>query len=321
MGSGMLQIIEIFSTLEFINRKEHCVNILLIDEPDSHIHSNLQANLLDELKTNTNYQTFLISHNDRLINKADEGELFFLNSLTISQGLISSMPKSCYSSVGNELAQNLLSLADIERQKIIIITEGKTDKNILEIAFKKLNNGEESPYHIVSSGLDLDEQKRSGNADTVRRTIEFISTISNNLKLVGLFDNDREGNEQFKGLNKNIFEEYIPNSIIRKHKEKMIFGLLLPVTDEKKEFITDNITQRYFVMEHYFSNDFLNIHNMKGDNILTTNVFEISGNKVQFSNDIDQANPVEFEGFNILFNEIDALFNEVNIPVLELNIN
>ena len=164
MGSGMLQVIEIFSTLEFINRKEHCVNILLIDEPDSHIHSNLQSNLLDELKTNTNYQTFLISHNDRLINKADEGELFFLNSATINQGTISSMPKSCYASVGNELANNLLSLDEIESQKIIIITEGKTDKKILETAFSKLNQGIEIPYHIVSSGLELDEENKTKQA-------------------------------------------------------------------------------------------------------------------------------------------------------------
>ena len=310
MGSGMLQVIEIFSTLEFINRKEHCVNILLIDEPDSHIHSNLQSNLLDELKTNTNYQTFLISHNDRLINKADEGELFFLNSATITQGTISSMPKSCYASVSSQLANKLLSLDEIESQKIIIITEGKTDKKILETAFSKLNEDVEIPYHIVSSGLELDEENRSGNADTVRRTIEFISTISNDLKLVGLFDNDREGNEQFKGLNKKIFQNYALDSLHRKHKEKTIYGLLLPVTEEKLEFVTNNITQRYFVIEHYFTNDFLENKNMKGDNILTTDVFEINGDKANFADNLTEEAVEEFENFNLLFDKIDELFNE-----------
>ena len=114
VGSGMLQTIEIFSTLEFINRKEHCVNVLLIDEPDSHIHSNLQSNLLDELKTNTNYQTFLVSHNDRLINKAGEGELFFINSKSVLEGKICSLPVSSYSTVSNELANKLFSLSDVE---------------------------------------------------------------------------------------------------------------------------------------------------------------------------------------------------------------
>jgi predicted ATP-dependent endonuclease of OLD family len=49
MGSGFLQILEIFSTLQFINNRHNCLNVILIDEPDSHIHSNLQINLLTEL--------------------------------------------------------------------------------------------------------------------------------------------------------------------------------------------------------------------------------------------------------------------------------
>jgi predicted ATP-dependent endonuclease of OLD family len=317
VGSGMLQIIEIFSTLEFINRKEHCVNLLLIDEPDSHIHSNLQSNLLDELKENTNYQTFLVSHNDRLINKAGEGELFFINSKSILQGKISSLPVSSYSSVSNELANKLFSLSEIEKQKIIIITEGKTDKILIETAFHKLNPHAEIPYHIIPSGLELNEETRTGNADTVRRTIEFISTISNDIKLIGLFDNDREGNEQFKGLNKKIFQDHNINSINRKHKEKTVYGLLLPVPSNRTEFVTDNITQRYFVIEHYFSNEILEENNVKGDNILTTTVFEISGDKTLFSSNINQFPSTAFENFRTLFTEIDNLFVENEIIAVE----
>jgi predicted ATP-dependent endonuclease of OLD family len=317
VGSGMLQIIEIFSTLEFINRREHCVNLLLIDEPDSHIHSNLQSNLLDELKENTNYQTFLVSHNDRLINKAGDGELFFINSKSILRGKISSLPVSSYSSVSNELANKLFSLSEIEKQKIIIITEGKTDKLLIETAFSKLNPESEIPYHIIPSGLEINEETRTGNADTVRRTIEFISTISNEIKLIGLFDNDREGNEQFKGLNKKIFEDHHINSIKRKHKEKTVYGLLLPVPDIRKEFVTQNITQRYFVIEHYFPNEILEENNMKGDNILTTTVFEISGDKTLFSVNINQIETKAFENFKLLFEEIDNLFIENNMIALE----
>src|SRR5690606_32528715 len=72
VGSGILQVIDIFSTLEFINRRERCLNLLLIDEPDSHIHSNLQSTLIDELRLDVNNQHFIITHNDRLINKAQE---------------------------------------------------------------------------------------------------------------------------------------------------------------------------------------------------------------------------------------------------------
>ncbi|NVK44340.1 MAG: ATP-binding protein [Oceanospirillaceae bacterium] len=313
LGSGLLQILEIFSTLEFINKKEHCLNVLLIDEPDSHIHSNLQSNLIDELKNNTNYQTFLISHNDRLISKAEEGELFFINKKAIEDKEVKSLPINSYSNVSNELANNLFSLDESQLRKIIILTEGKTDKAIMEMAWQKLNPDIEQPYHIISSGLDANELQRSGNADTVRRTIEFISTITNDLKIVGLFDNDREGNEQFKGLNNKIFESHSNETISRKHISKRIFGLLLPVPEHRSDFVTtNNITQRYFVMEHYFENPILESHNLKGDNILSTNVFEIQGNKTTFSTSLNSLNPADFEHFRILFNELDGLFTEEN---------
>lgn len=309
LGSGLLQILEIFSTLEFINKKDHCLNVLLIDEPDSHIHSNLQSNLIDELKNNTNYQTFLISHNDRLISKAEEGELFFINKKSIEDGEVKSLPINSYSNVSNELADNLFSLDENQLRKIIVLTEGKTDKTIMEQAWQKLFPEEELPYHFISSGLDANESQRSGNADTVRRTIEFISTITNDLKIVGLFDNDREGNEQFKGLNNKIFEAHSNDKNSRKHIHKRIFGLLLPVPESRSHFVTpNNITQRYMVMEHYFNDPILESNGMKGDNILSSQVFEIQGNKQHFTLSLATINESEFESFRVLFDGINELF-------------
>lgn len=309
VGSGILQILEIFSTLEFINRKDHCLNILLIDEPDSHVHSNLQSALIDELRSDKNNQVFLISHNDRLIQKADEGELYFLNSTNIEEGIIKSLPKDSYNSVVSSLAGTLLKLSEDDEDKVIVITEGKTDKEILETAWTKLNGDAVSPFLFISSGLNLDETKRSGNADFVRRTIELVSTISNNLKIIGLFDNDREGNEQFKGVNKNLFEQHELALKNRKHVEKDIYAMLLPVPDFREDFVTKNdLLQRYFVIEHYFENQILEDKNMKGPGILGTNVFNIQGNKDQFSNDTETLEPNDFFHFNIIFTEMEDLF-------------
>ena len=309
VGSGVLQVIEIFSTLEYISKSEHCLNILMIDEPDSHIHSNLQSALIDELRNDDINQVFLISHNDRLIQKANEGELFYINQASIEQELIQNLPVDSYDSVVSSLAGKLLGLTEEEKEKVIIITEGKTDKKILEKAWAKLNPCQDSPFHFISSGLGLDEEKRSGCADTVKRTIELVSTVSENIKLIGLFDNDREGNEQFKGVNKNIFEPYNIQSTKRKHLEKDIFALLLQVPAFRSGFVTnDDMLQRYFVIEHYFSNVILDEQGMKGKNILGTEIFEIKGNKNNFSQNIDLLEAKEFEHFNILFNNIQELF-------------
>lgn len=309
IGSGILQVIEIFSTLEFISNREHCLNILLIDEPDSHIHANLQSNLIDELRLDTTNQVFLISHNERLINKAEDGELFFINATSVEEGIIRSLPKDCYSSVSIELASKLLGLTLEEKEKIIVITEGKTDKKILEKAWTKLNPAIECPFHFIASGFHLDDEKKNGNAREARNTVEFVSSIVNDIKLVGLFDNDREGNEQLSGFRTEIFEPYILESITRKHITKEIYGLCLPIPIFREKFVTSNkLTQRYLVIEHYFSDEIIVANNLKGDHILDTEVFDINGDKNKFADKLDDLEPVCFENFKLIFDKIESLF-------------
>ena len=313
VGSGILQVIDIFSTLEFINRRERCLNILLIDEPDSHIHSNLQSSLIDELRSDLNNQHFIITHNDRLINKAEEGELLFINKVGLDNGRIIPIPKDNYNSVTAELASKMFSLNEIERSKIIVITEGKTDKKLLEVAWSKLNPDTECPFKFISSGIQIDENSRTGNADSVRRTIQTLSTFFSDLKIIGIFDNDREGYEQFNSLQPGVFEAHSFDQNHRKHLEKNIFGMVLPLPEFRKSYTNNaSYTQRYFVIEHYFSDDVLEQSNMKGESILKdVPIFEIKGNKSNFSVFVEELGAIEFTNFSLLFDNILHLFNEI----------
>jgi AAA15 family ATPase/GTPase len=309
IGSGVIQVLEIFSTLELVNKNENGLNILLIDEPDSHIHSNLQSGIIDQLRADEKNQVFLISHNDRLINKAEDGELFYVNKISIEGGLIQSLPKNCYTNVAVELAGELLDLSPEEKSKIIVITEGKTDKKTLEKAWEKLNPAVVCPFHFIASGFHLDEEKKNGSAREARNTVEFVSSIVNDIKLVGLFDNDREGNEQLSGLRAEIFEPFVLNNIQRKHKTKDVYGLCLPVPEFRTKFVTSNkITQRYLVIEHYFSDEIIVANNLKGDNILDTEVFDISGDKNKFADKLDELTPECFDNFTLIFDKILELF-------------
>jgi len=311
VGSGILQVIDIFSTLEFINRRERCLNLLLIDEPDSHIHSNLQSTLIDELRLDENNQHFIITHNDRLINKAQEGELLYINKASLDNGRVNPISTNNYNSVTAELASKMFSLIEIERNKIIVFTEGKTDKILLEIAWAKLNPNLECPFKFISSGLHYNEQERTGGAEAVQRTLEFLTNIYDDIKIVGLFDNDREGNEKFRGLKPMIFEPYIDGVLYRKHKVKSIFGVLIPIPANRSIFVTPNkIAQRYLVIEHLFSDNVLNQFGMIGDSILGSAVYEIIGNKVNFCNEVKHLTSEEFINFNMLFNNVSQLFNQ-----------
>lgn len=186
----------------------------------------------------------------------------------------------------------------------LVLTEGKTDSKLIEVAWKKLYPGREMFFECKASGVEYESSEREGNADTVRRTVEYLSTVTERA-IIGLFDNDRAGNEQFKGLNKKIFDKYDIKNDIRKHNNRDIFGMLLPVPDSRKIFVTeDDITQRYFVIEHYFKDNVLKQHSMYGGNILGTCVFKVNNKKVEFSKKVESLNAKEFSEFHILFSKI-----------------
>jgi putative recF/recN/SMC N domain protein len=309
MGSGFLQIVEIFSTLEYIKQVTDGICLILVDEPDSHIHANTQVNLIKELRTTSeNSQVFIISHNDRLISEAYEGELLYLNNEAKQCGELKLLDAHLYDKVSEELAGNLS-----DEPLPLILTEGKTDKIILEIAWRKLYPDDSMPFKIIQSGINnIDESKRAGNADTVRRTVEFLSTIYDGI-VIGLFDNDREGVEQLKGLNKAIFEDFHCESfILRKHKTKAFYGITLPVPQNRKLFVTeDDITQRYLSIEMYFPDKLLEQNGLKGASILNTEVFKLNdSHKSDFANICDQFDKSSFNNFYILFDEIKRILNE-----------
>ncbi|MCF5867867.1 ATP-dependent nuclease [Aeromonas veronii] len=307
MGSGFLQVVEIFSTIEYIERHVDGICLILIDEPDSHIHSDLQSHLIDELKQHDDSQIFVITHNDRLISKANEGEVYYLHQRIKELGKLASLEMKDFPKVKTGLA-SVLSELERHDDRPLIITEGKTDQKILSTAWEKLYPGVAIPYRIISSGIQIDESSRSGSAETVRRTLEYLSTITE-LQIIGLFDNDREGNEQLKGLSKTIFEPHDILDVTRKHLTLNIYGMILPPPPHRVMFVTPNsITQRYFVMEHYFSDEILDAHHMRGEAILNTDVFEISGKKNDFSDNCIGIDREEFEVFKPLFSEFNRLF-------------
>lgn len=77
-GSGMLQIIQV---LVYIYLYEP--NILLIDEPDAHLHPSLQSSLgdiLKEISKEMNAQLFLATHSSQIIDSFDPKYVYFISS-------------------------------------------------------------------------------------------------------------------------------------------------------------------------------------------------------------------------------------------------
>jgi len=112
-------------------------------------------------------------------------------------------------------------------------------------------------------------------------------------------------------LNRQIFNPHDLAISSRKHLTKNIFGLLLIVPEFRADFVTQtSLTQRYLVIEHLFENEILEQYNMKGENILQTNVFEISGNKNDFSHACVNFERGAFREFQQLFDKFEELNGE-----------
>lgn len=131
-GSGFLQIVEILSTVEFI---EAPLKLLLVDEPDSHIHTKLQQNLLSHLKNIDHNQFFIISHNDQFVSSAGDGEVFFLNEDAKSSGRLEAINPNSFDIIKNSLGGVIISLERLNNASLVVFVEGEDDEEYL----KKLN--------------------------------------------------------------------------------------------------------------------------------------------------------------------------------------
>jgi AAA15 family ATPase/GTPase/5S rRNA maturation endonuclease (ribonuclease M5) len=140
LGSGTLQIIVILLNL-YAPEKTRDLNLILFDEPDSHIHRDIQKRLIDTvLRFSTNTQIFLTTHNETLIRQVPLHQLFHIenrpqynyNALSRQELLVEPRFKGIYPSALNPIISSLGNsngldfINAVEADKIIFV-EGQDD--------------------------------------------------------------------------------------------------------------------------------------------------------------------------------------------------
>lgn len=86
----------------------------------------------------------------------------------------------------------------LQFQKIIILTEGSTDSNILSTSLKLLYPKVESYF----SFLDFDSYKAEGGAQTLEKTIKSFAAAGISNKIIAVFDHDAAGVASIERLKK-----------------------------------------------------------------------------------------------------------------------
>ncbi|UCJ18447.1 ATP-binding protein [Pseudomonas sp. MM211] len=120
-----------------------------------------------------------------------------------------------------------------ERNSPLIVTEGRTDKEIIDEAFKKTEGTDIS--FLIRACDNSGGSGDNGGAGTLARLIESIHPEDNRL-VIAIFDNDDEGQSEFKKLSKNFSTAHW-NEEVKQHKNRLAWAVLLPEPEFRKGFV------------------------------------------------------------------------------------
>ena len=214
-------------------------SVVLIDEPELSLHPDWQArivgfykNLLTDGEGNCP-QMIIATHSPFIVHGAGNSKVIILEK-NDTTGVISPMPTPTYPSVAAIEAVRAFNLdaflSDAAATQLLVLTEGETDKIILDTAWSKLRPGHPMPFELRSA-------LGAKNINITLNDDQVIHKMSGR-NVVGLFDFD-EAYNQWNGLWKNggqvVSDE--ARGLIKKHPTATsLWAMLLPVPSFRQNF-------------------------------------------------------------------------------------
>ncbi len=200
-GSGFLQWLSVYTFALSPN-----IDILLLDEPDAHLHSSLQSTLINYLKKiakTYNKQILIATHSVELIKAAPFDKLLFVDSSGSVNYLKEEKKKTVVlSGLGNEYFPTLES---IMKHKRILFVENESDATLLKLMTK----GElEWPKNLAILPKANSHKERT-------HIFEYLKdSISEDLKCISLSDRDlRDYNKTNCDLKDKDFRDKLNNGV------------------------------------------------------------------------------------------------------------
>lgn len=219
LGSGTLQIIGILLNIHLKSINKTDLNILLLDEPDSHIHRDIQRRLVEVFnKYGDRLQTFLTTHNESLIRSAAPNQVFHLEGKPIGEirsihfnidsghlglhfkGIMPSNLSPVIRSIGNTTGLDFINALEADK---LVFVEGEDDAKVFRILLnQQLNNRKKYMFWVLGGISEVFENILSYKA--------VFSGLKNGTSLwdksVLVFDKDELSNEH-KDLFTHKFKE------------------------------------------------------------------------------------------------------------------
>lgn len=201
LSEGEKKLILIECITRILGDKE---SLILLDEPDAHIHIARKKELLDAIESFKG-QTILTTHSPVFVNEINKkraNNLFFIEKGDIVN---STFVNKLTELSGGEI--DYLNGTIVLSSKSILITEGPYDKRYLEKAIDIFSKKEEK-YKSLSQ-IAIIPSNSAGNADTFYEQV-LMPQIERYDKIVFIFDYDKGGLDGWKSINKIASDKIIP---------------------------------------------------------------------------------------------------------------
>lgn len=274
--------------LNFVAQNSNSLNMWGFEEPENSLEYKRHVELFEKFKNeySKNAQIFTTSHSVAFISEdCDKYQLFRIyqvDNSTCAMPINSKKNETSLSdnTILNEELGNLalmkkireIMLREMEKakegkilldklkdelkglRKPVVLTEGKTDVKILNIAWRKLYPGRNLPFELKKcDNVDPHNDKgdnSGGNGGTLTLRNYLVSYPSDAQNIViGIFDRDKEGLDAYKldGNFKDI------NASLKKHKNGKAFAICIPVLEGLEKFNRN----KYLPIEFLFDEEYL----------------------------------------------------------------
>tara|TARA_R110002051_G_scaffold22968_1_gene58633 strand:- start:47 stop:1852 length:1806 start_codon:yes stop_codon:yes gene_type:complete len=326
LSSGEKTIMSLIFVLYHSSSNGKFPEVILFDEPDSHLHPSLTQLFLSVIKKvlveEQNVKVILTTHSPSTIALSPEKAIYRMDRnlgyplkekrniavQTLSNGLASLTFEDGNFGISYNLKKT---------NKHILFTEGITDKIIIELAWKKLNPNEEIPFLIQDSfsASFLGSLFNQGDQKPDGLFIQFPEK-----KLIALFDFDSAGYSNWNRKKKfSTLTENNPRKCLVRTNGENGFLLLLPVSEKEpiKDLVIKNNNETFedksnLTIESLFLNvpKFKETYFEKESVIGGGSLFLFKKDKRKFALKLESLEPIYFMEFTPLFEQIKKILKD-----------
>lgn len=235
-------------------------SIVLIDEPELSLSPEWQARILGFYGTflsdenGVHPQIFVATHSPFIVHGAANAKVIILEK-DPATGAVRPMPEPAYPAVGGSEAVrafNIDTFLKDAQNRLVVMTEGTTDEDIIDAAWRKLRPGRARPF-------DLWPAFGAKNINIHLNSPELIARLGNRL-ILAVFDFDRafdwwKGVWSSKVAPSTIVSASESAGLVKKLDGERAWAMLLPVPAFRADFASqklggNSILSIEFLFEH-----------------------------------------------------------------------